>query len=80
MGLIQAEDVKGLLEDPELMEVIADAVVETPGVLESLADDIAEELEDEIENAPQFRKKILNAAMANPEFRKQLAVKIIEDD
>ena len=44
MGIVQASDLKGLLDDEELMADIADAVVETPGVLEALAGDIAEEL------------------------------------
>ena len=80
MGLIQASDVTSLLEEPELATEVAKAVVETPGVMESLADDIAEELEDEIQNAPEFRKQIVAAAMANPEFRKRLAIKLVEDD
>jgi hypothetical protein len=83
MGLVQASDVADLLNDPELMEGIASAIVESPAVIDTLADDIAEELEDEIESSPEFRKKIIEAAMAHPDFKRKLAAKIvaeIEDD
>ena len=66
MGIVQASDLKGLLDDEELMADIADAVVETPGVLEALAGDIAEELEEEMNNAPALRKRIVGAALASP--------------
>ena len=83
MGMVQLEDVKGILEDEELVADIANAVVATPGVLEALADDIAGELEEEMENVPALRKQIISAAMASPEFKKMLASKLaaeIEDD
>ena len=37
MGLIQASDVGRMLEDPELMTEIAQAVVESPDALDTLA-------------------------------------------
>ena len=80
MGLIQEGDVRWLLQEPELMSEMAKAVVETPEVMDSLADEIADELEDEIENATEFRRHIVSAAMADPAFRKRLAMKLIEDD
>ena len=80
MGMIQSSDVKELLRDKELMSEIAGAVVEDPNMLESLADDIAGEIDEEMENAPELRKQIIDAAMALPEFRKKLASKIIEED
>ena len=80
MGLIDAKDIGRLLNDPEMASEMAKAVLETPGVMETLADDIAEDLGDELENATEFKKQIVDAAMANPEFRKHLASKLIEDD
>ena len=80
MSLIQEEDVTRLLQEPELMTEIAKAVVDTPGVMEQLADDVAEELEEQIENAPEFRKLIMDAAIASPEFSKLLAAKLVDDD
>jgi hypothetical protein len=80
MGLIEASDVSKLLSDPEMASEMAKAVLETPGVMETLADDIAEDLGDELDNAQEFKKQIVDAAMANPEFRKRLALKLVEDD
>jgi hypothetical protein len=80
MGIIQASDVKDLLRDKELMSEIAGAVVEDPNMLEALADEIAEEIDEEMENAPELRKQIIDAAMALSEFRKKLASKLVEDD
>ena len=80
MGMIQASDVKELLRDKELMSEIAVAVVEDPNMLDSLANDIAEEIDEEMENAPELRKQIIDAAMALPEFRKELASKIVDED
>ncbi len=80
MGMIQASDVKELLRDKELISEIAVAVVEDPNMLDSLANDIAEEIDEEMENAPELRKQIIDAAMALPEFRKELASKIVDED
>ena len=83
MGLVQASDVTDMLNDSELMEDIASAIVESPAVIDALADDIAEELEGEIESSPELRKRIIGAAMAHPDFKRKLALKIvaeIEDD
>ncbi len=80
MSLIQEEDVARLMQEPELMTEIARAVVDTPGVMEQLADDIAEDFEDHLDSAPEFRKLILDAAVASPQFRKLLAAKLVDDD
>lgn len=80
MGLIEASDVSKLLSDPEMASEMAKAVLETPGVMETLADDIAEDLEDELDHASEFKEQIVDAAMANPEFRKRLALELVGDD
>jgi hypothetical protein len=80
MGFVQASDIKGLLQDPELTLEIAKAVVEDQDVLDSLADEIAEEISDEMENAPELRKQIIAAAMASPDFKRKLVKAIVDDD
>jgi hypothetical protein len=80
MSLIQEEDVAQLLQQTELMTEIARAVVETPGVMEKLADEIAEELDEQMEDAPEFRKLIVDAAVASPKFGKLLAAKLFDED
>ena len=79
MGWVQASDVKGLLTDEELMTDIAKAVVESPGVLKTLAEDIAGALEEEIENEPEFRRHRIAAAMGSADFKRSLATQLVSD-
>ena len=83
MGLVQESDIRGMLQDPELMTAIAKAIVETPATADSLAADIADQMGDELEEAPELRKQIVETAMASPEFKTNLVGKLlteIEDD
>ena len=64
----------------ELAAEIAEAVVDDREALESLADDIAEEIGEEIETVPELRMQIIKAAMATPDFKKILTGKIFDDD
>jgi hypothetical protein len=61
------------------MTDIAKAVVDTPGVLQSLAAEIAEALEEEIENEPEFRRHIITAAMGSADFKRSLATQLVSD-
>ena len=79
MGLIEAKDISGLMQDPELMADIAKAVTESPGVMDSLANDIAGVLEEDVQNYPELKKHIIAAAMANPRFKDRLVSKIVEE-
>ena len=79
MGLVETADIKKLLRDTELMSDIAKAVVADPDAMEGLAGDIADEMEDEIEDNPELRKLLVDAAMASPEFKKLLVAKLIKD-
>ena len=80
MGFVQSSDLTELLQDAELMSDLAKAVVETPGVADSLAEDIAGEIQNGIENAPELRKQIVGAAMTSPDFRNKLAAALLDDD
>lgn len=79
MGFIEESDVRRLLEDETLVAEIAKAVVEDPESMESLADDIADYLSDELEDDPTLRKAIVDAATANPEFKKTIVKKLVAD-
>ena len=79
MGFITDSDVKKLMEDQELMAGIAKAIVDDPEAMDDLADDIADKLEDELEDNPELRKQIIDAAVANPEFKKRI-VKTLADE
>ena len=79
MGFIEASDIKRLLADPTLTEDIAKAVVEDSGALDDLAEDVADKMEDELQDDEDFKKKLLDAAMASPDFRKKVAKELVDD-
>ena len=79
MGFITDSDVKKLMEDQELMAGIAKAIVDDPEAMDDLADDIADKLEDELEDNPELRKQIIDAAVANPEFKKRIVKKLADE-
>lgn len=44
-----------------------------------LAEDIADELSEQMEDDPELRRKIVDAAVANPEFKKRIVKKLVEE-
>ena len=79
MGFITDSDVKQLAENKELMAEVAKMLVEDPEAMDDLADDIADKLEDELEDSPELRRQIVDAAVANPEFKKRIVKKLAEE-
>ncbi len=79
MGFITDTDVKKLMEDKELMAEVAKAIVDDPKAMDDLADDIADKLEDELEDSPELRRQIVDAAAANPEFKKRMVKKLADE-
>ena len=79
MGFITQSDVQRLVQDKELMSEVAKALVEDPEAMDDLADDIADKLDDELEDNPEFRTQIVNAAIANPEFKRRIITKLAQD-
>ncbi len=79
MSLIDKADVRRLLEDPELRQEIATAVVEDTDVMVALADDIAEDLSDELESDQTMVKQIVDMAIANPQVKQRIVKKLVEE-
>ena len=79
MGFIQDADVKGLIDNKELMAEVAKTLVEDPETMDNLADDIADKLEDELEDNPELRRQIVDAAVVNPEFKKRIVKKLADE-
>lgn len=75
MGFVDSSDVRRLLQDGDLKAGIAKAVAEDPSALNDLAEDIADELEDD----PEFKKQLIDAAMANPEFKQKVVREVLDD-
>ena len=47
--------------------------------MNSLADDIADKLQDALEDDPEMRKRIVEAAVANPAFKSRIVSKLVDD-
>jgi hypothetical protein len=76
---VNESDVRQLLQDPALVEEIARGVMEDPDALGELAEDIADELSDVLEDDPAFRAKIIQSAMGNKTFKDRLVKKLVEE-
>ncbi len=79
MGFTEKGDVRKLLRDSKMREAIVKAAAEDPKTVDSLAGDIADKLSDELEDDPEIRQQIVDAAIASPEFKKRVVRKIVED-
>ncbi len=79
MSLADKVEVQKLLQDPTLVDDMSKAVLENPAALKDLADDIADELSDVLEDDPDFRSKIIQAAMGNETFKSRLVQKLAEE-
>ncbi len=79
MGFADKAEVRKLLQDPTLVDEITKSVLENPSALKDLADDIADELSDVLEDDPDFRAKIIQAAMGNETFKSRLVQKLAEE-
>ena len=81
MGIIEIDksDVRKLLQNPELVEEIAKGVMDDPAALDELAEDIADELSDVLEDDPDFRAKIIQSALGNEAFKSRLVKKLVAE-
>ncbi len=79
MSIADKVEVEKLLKDPTLVDDITKRVLGNPAAVEDLADDIADELSDVLEDDPDFKSKIIKAAMANETFKSRLVKKLAEE-
>ena len=79
MGLIQESDVGKLMQDDQLMDQVVAALVEDTQTMDNLADDIADLVQDSLQDDPLMRQKLVAAAIANEAFKRRLVTKLISD-
>ncbi len=79
MGPIRESDVAKLLQNPESMDHIVSGLVEDSRTMDTLAGDIADKIQDVLEDDSDLRQRVLNSAVANEAFRKKLVTRIIEE-
>ncbi len=78
MGLTQERNVGKLLRNKELMDQVVTGLVENSQTMDTLAEDMSGKIQDAMENDPDLRQRLINAAIANEAFRNKLVSKIID--
>jgi len=79
MGIIQESDVGTVLADQAFMEQVVAGLVENSSTMDSLAEDIADKLEEAFENNADLRQRLVSAAIANEAFKQKLVNKLVEE-
>ena len=79
MGIIQDSDVGKVLADQEFMSQVVSGLVEDSTTMDSLADEIADKVQDSLENDSNLRQQLVGAAMSNEAFKKKLVDKLIQE-
>ena len=79
MGLIQESDVSRLMQDQGLMDSLITGLVEDSTTMDSLADDIADKVQDALEDDSDMRHRLVSAAVSNEAFKRKLINKLIEE-
>ena len=79
MGIIQESDVGSVLADQAFMDQVVAGLVENSSTMDSLADDIADKLEEAFENNADLRQRLVSAAIANEAFKQKLVNRLVEE-
>ena len=79
MGLIQESDVGRLMQDAGLMDSLITGLVEDSATMDTLADDIADKVQDALEDDSDMRQRLVSAAVSNEAFKRKLISKLIDD-
>ena len=79
MGIIQESDVGSVLADQAFMDQVVSGLVENSSTMDSLAEDIADKLEEAFENNADLRQRLVSAAVANEAFKRKLVNRLVEE-
>ena len=79
MGPIRESDVAKLLQNPESMDHVVSGLAEDSRTMDTLAGDIADKIQDVLEDDSDLRQRVLNSAVAYEAFKKKLVNRIIEE-
>ena len=79
MGMIQESDIGMVLADQAFMEQVVSGLVEDSGTMDTLADEIADKVQDAFESDSALRQRLVSAAISNEAFKHKLVSKLIEE-
>ncbi len=72
-------DVQKSVQHKKWMGGVIKRVARDPEAMDDLAKQVGDKLGDVLEEDPNFKKKIIDAALASPEFKKRIVVKLIKE-
>jgi len=79
MGIsINKADIRKLLDDNSLMSDVAKKSLDDASTIKDIASDVADMISDELDDDPEFKRKILLAAMKRDIFRKKVIEELIK--
>ena len=79
MGLINESDVSKLMQDEKLMDAVVAGLVEDSQTMDTLADDIADKVQDALSDDVELRQRLISAAVTNDAFKRKLISKLISE-
>lgn len=79
MSNLTAYEISTLLQDEKFMNKVIDEALARPDVMEELAEDIADELSDLMEDDPRMQRQLVGQALKSDSFKKQVIEKLIEE-
>ena len=73
MGIdIEKAELRKLIDYSSLMSEVAKKSLDDPDTIKDIAGEVADKISDELEDDPEFKRKILLAAMKREVFRKKV--------
>ena len=79
MSYVTEQDARRILKDGKLMNEIICKVVDDPEILDNLAESVADEISGILEDDPEFKQKVLNTALSNPEFKRRIIKELVDE-
>ena len=76
---VSRADARKLLEDKKLMDEVVREALANPEVLEELAESVADEISEVIEDDPTFTQKMIEAVKGDSVFKKHLVKALIDE-
>ena len=73
------KEVSAFLKDRKLINEVVKSVVSNKETLNGLAEDIADDLSDAIEDDPTIKKQIVAAAMKTPGFKQKVVKELVDE-
>ena len=80
MGIdIEVDDIRELLDNEKFMNAVVTKVLKNDEAMEEFVEDVADALEDALDDDPEARNMFLSAAMSDSSFRNRVADALVQE-